>query len=191
MKSKVLVLTLVSIFQIAAWAENYQTALVCDDGAAVVDVDLSERKNIQLVIRNPKIVQFLYESGIFDRSLVPLNCKQQGNQLKCDPPSEIIIRGRNHIVKGSQQDPGNLPGYPFYLGVFNKEQISSVDAGDGLGSRPTLRFQRDGKGLRVAGYGFRQGHCEGFVSPSTGGCQGRVVPGFEFEIANWYFQSCQ
>ncbi len=191
MKSKILALTLVSLFQFAAWAQNYQTALVCDGGAAVVDVDLNERKNLQLVIRHPGIVQFLYQKGIYDQSHVRQNCTQQGGRIHCDPPREIIIRGQNRILRGSQHDPGNLPGYPFILGVFSKDQIASVDAGSGLGSRPTLRFQRQGRGLKVAGFGFNQGHCDGFISPSTGQCQGRVVPGFEFEIGNWFFQSCQ
>jgi hypothetical protein len=181
MKTYLNVLTILILSSILddARAENYQNLLSCDNGAAVVDVDISERKNVQLVIREPAIVRFLYGKGIWDASHARRNCRSENNQLICDPPAEIIIRGINRTEQGHQQ------------GVFSVNDFAIGDAGSGLGSRPTLRFFRDGHGLKVAGYGFIDSRCEGFISPSTGQCMGRVIPGYEFEIANWYFQNCE
>jgi hypothetical protein len=39
----------------AAW---WKPILVCDGGAAVVDLDLGERRNVQLVINNKQIVEY-------------------------------------------------------------------------------------------------------------------------------------
>jgi hypothetical protein len=180
------------LFTGSAIARGYEQVLSCDGGAAVVDVDKEYRQQLQLVVRQPAIVRYLYSRGIFDRShLGPQRCVQDRGGLRCDPPREIIIQGRNQIVRGSEHDPGNLPGYPYYKNVFGPNDVALVDAGSGLGSRPTLKFFREGRGLKVQALRYIDGRCDGFISPSTGQCQGRYIPGYLEEIGNWYFQECQ
>jgi hypothetical protein len=59
----VFVLTIVS-----AHATEWIPVLRCDGGAAVLDVNRDERRNVQLVIRNNNILSYLYRSGAINLS---------------------------------------------------------------------------------------------------------------------------
>lgn len=58
----ILILTVMLMTE-ASWAENWQPLIVCDDGAAVLDVNADARTNLQLVIRNQNILGYLHQVG--------------------------------------------------------------------------------------------------------------------------------
>ncbi|OQW46983.1 MAG: hypothetical protein A4S09_16190 [Proteobacteria bacterium SG_bin7] len=55
---------LVSAFENSAHA--WEKILTCDGGSAVVDVNTSERRNVQLVIRDQHVVNYLRPTGAFN-----------------------------------------------------------------------------------------------------------------------------
>jgi hypothetical protein len=60
-----IVLIVVGLGQaLTAHAEWWQTALVCDGGAARVEVDLGERRNVQLIITNQDVLKYLASTGL-------------------------------------------------------------------------------------------------------------------------------
>jgi hypothetical protein len=56
----------ISLTSNSAHAEWWQTVLTCDNGAARVEVDLGERRNVRLVITNADIRKYLSSTRIND-----------------------------------------------------------------------------------------------------------------------------
>ena len=151
----------------AAW---WKPALVCDDGAAAVSIDLGERRNVQLAIRNADIIRYFNES----RSLTGT--------------SWLVWNGRLHNLTNNAYEtvlPGELRD-----GIFSSNQFRGFTSPVSYADRRFYVY-REGGGLKVTIVvpGHR-GYCNGGFN-SGGGCIDPVAPRPEQEVANWYFRECQ
>ncbi len=151
----------------AAW---WKPALVCDDGAAVVSIDLGERRNVQLVIRNADIIRYFNES----RSLTGT--------------SWLVWDGRLHNLTNN----ANVTMVPGELrkGVFASNQFRGFTSPVSYADRRFYVY-REGRGLKVTiVVPAHWGYCNGGFD-SGGGCMDPVPPRPEREVANWYFRECK
>jgi len=120
---------------------GWQKLLTCDDGSAVVDVNTSERRSVQLVIRDKHAVNYLGSSGAF--------------------PSY----GRGEIVVSGWQESGVFQPQDFR--GFSASFTSANDKTtyvwrDGVG----LRIEIEASGTRMGTCG---GQCEDPLSSSCEG----------------------
>lgn len=155
----VLIFALMNSQAHAAW---WQTALVCDGGAARVEVDLSERRNIQLVITDARIRDYLNRSGIVDFG-------GYGNR---DYVAGTVTEG---IYSSGQ-----------FRGFTRKGFGSSCHSG----YAPTVRVYRENGGLKISGYSEPVAPCcwemdsAGHCTNESGGRPGAV-------LGNWFFRECK
>jgi len=141
---------------------SWSTVLTCDNGAAVLDVDAGERRNLQFVIRDQRIVgYFASEVRVSTRGIV-------------ERSGEIILRGRQDSGVWNSSDFRSLNG-----GVDNAS-VSVRREGQGV---KVVFYQSMEWSLCAGGEE---------PSPSTGMCPGETVRGTTYnELANWYFRDCR
>ncbi len=144
---------------------QFQKMLTCNGGAAVLDADTGERRQVQFVIRDPNAINWL--TGQVGMQLGPLN---RGNGR------ELIVSGRS--------DNGL-----FSPGDFHSMSQPFIDAGDAQvfrdGRGIKVVFRRDD--------GVQGGFCTDNQGGEPGGCIGGWAGGTRVyhELANWYFDDCR
>lgn len=152
----------------AAW---WMPILTCDNGAATVDIDLGERRNTQLVIRNSQIISH------FNSARVDLT-----------GTSWFVWDGHLHNLTNNGNEtvvPGEMN-----QGVFQPNQFRGFTSPVSYGGRQ-FRVYRVGSGLKIEA--FVPGHgrsCDGDWN-SGGGCNNPIEVESEKKLADWYFQNCQ
>jgi hypothetical protein len=143
---------------------TWQRLVTCNGGAAVLDVDTGERRQLQLDIRDANAVNYL--TGQIGMQLGPLN---RGN-------------GRELIVGGWSNNGA------FSRGDFHAFSAPMATVGaayvyrEGKGIR--VKFEHDD--------GIQGGFCTDNLGGFEGGCLGGWAGGtrVSHELANWYFDSC-
>lgn len=151
----------------AAW---WQSTLICDSGAAVVDIDLGERRHTQLVIRDANIISHFNNSG-----------------AALTGTSWLVWDGRLHNLTNNAHEtvvPGEMGS-----GVFHPSQFQGFTSPVSYSGRQFYVY-RQGIGLKVEV--VVPGHSEycGGDWNSGGGCNNPVPAQSEQKLANWYFQNC-
>jgi hypothetical protein len=142
----------------AAW---WVPVLSCDNGSARVEVDLGERRNVQIVIANSAIRNYLNSTGIRDFS--PYYGDFIGAFMQ------------NGIFQSSQ------------FNGFRRAGFSDTCYG---GFAATVNVSREGAGLKVVGYQeATEGCC--FEMDSGGTCTLKAGDVQFKELGNWYFQLCE
>jgi hypothetical protein len=139
------------------WLKVY----TCNNGAAVLDVNANERRDLQFVIRDQRAIGWLASQ---------VRVSTQGI---ISPSGEIIIPGRQSN------------------GVFSKSDFRSLDGGVPYVSVNVRREGNGIKAVFYQQIGWSRCADGGEPSPSTGTCNGDTVSGSTYnELANWYFDSC-
>jgi hypothetical protein len=142
----------------------WQKLMTCNGGAAVLDVDTGDRRNVELVIRDRNVVDYL-------QSKAP-------NQM-VNAKHEIVIRSGEPMMHGlfSPRDFGQDDFWSYRVPDFWNAAI----------------VQKDGRGIKVTIAKRFEPICEGGQWGYQGGCWGghtiraRVIE----ELANWYFDDCR
>jgi hypothetical protein len=162
----------------ALWYKLY----TCNGGAAVLDVNGNERRNLQLVIRDPNIMKYFHDLGMVQ---LPYGA------------TELILSGWTGRVDFSRAHGPVLYGQPYGgPGVFNRSDFSELIANYNFyqGGR-FARIFRDGPGIKlqfgqIEGRGCAQTetYCPGDGFDCSTYCVDEYT---EFvEKANWYFNDC-
>ena len=145
-------------------AGPWQKLITCNGGAAVLDVDSAERRNVQFVIRDRAVVDYL--------------------QSKSDSPMvnashEIVMQASEEIVHGlfKASDFGADDFWAYRVPDFYNAAI----------------VQRSGRGIKVTIAKSFEPICEGGYWGYQGGCNGgsSIRAHVVEELANWYFDDCR
>jgi hypothetical protein len=144
--------------ELVAWNK----VLTCDGGAAALDVDTGERRNLQFVIRDQRIVGFFANQvRVSTRGIIA-------------PSGEIILHGRQNNGVWSGSDFRTMDGW------VDNASIRVSREGGGV----KVVFYQQINWSKCSG-GAEQ-------SPSTGMCPGGTESGSTYnELANWYFRDCR
>jgi hypothetical protein len=172
MKSLIFVL-LLGIFNVS-YAGQWHPILTCDNGESVVDVNIYERRNLQLVIRAPKIIKYLNEAGVVQ--------SKSGSW-------EIVLGGWTGHVDFNRQYGPKVYGQPYgSRGVFAPDDLKEFIANFNIyENKPFVRIVREGKGLKVQFAEIKVQGCAVYSKPENS-CLEYYT---EFvQRADWYFQSC-
>ncbi len=163
---------------------NWQRLLTCDGGAAVLDVNTNERRNLQFVIRDANIISFLNSVGAVHSAFGAKEIIESGwtGSLEWRAGLGPIIHGQ----------PYGAPGV-FNTGDF-KEMITEYDTYQGWFG-PFVRIAREGAGIKLQ-YGSieKRGckklttYCPGDGYPCQDSCE--IDYSAYVEKANWVFQNC-
>lgn len=142
----------------ASWGK----VLDCDGGAAVVDVNRDERRNLQLVVRNQGILKYLHQTGAVT--------------LKYGDTEAIAFGWQNHGVF-SPSDFRYMNGQA--KSMWDNRIVYANRDGGGL----KVRF------VDRRSYTEKPAHCEDCLSMA---CESQCkTVSYEVELANWYFQRCE
>lgn len=149
-----------SAYSSGAW----QKMVTCNGGAAVLDADTGERRQVQLVIRDPNAINWL--TGRVGMQLGPLD---RGN-------------GRELVVRGWTDN-----------GVFSPADFRSMGAPLGGGDAQVFRDGAGIKIVFRHDDGVQGGYCTDNQGGWEGGCIGGWAGGTRVmrELANWYFDDCR
>ncbi len=160
MKTICLVISLLvsGLAQAATWEKMFD----CENGAAVVDVDKDERRNLQLVIRDQGILRYLYSVGAIS--------------LKYGDTETIISGWQGHGVF----NPGDFRYFNAEPKTMWENRYAYVTReGEGVKVRFTQR----------SSYTVKPVGCEDCLSMACESSCSSVTT--ERETANWYFRSCR
>jgi hypothetical protein len=162
----------------ALWYKLY----TCSDGAAVLDVNGNERRNLQLVIRDSNVIKFFNDRGVVQSPYAA---------------TELILSGWTGYVDFGRAHGPVLHGQPYGgPGVFNRSDFHEVIASYNFyGGGNFARILRDGAGIkvqfaRIEGRGCAQ--TETYCPGDGFECQTSCVDEYTemVEQANWYFNDC-
>jgi hypothetical protein len=156
----------------------------CDDGAAVLDVNGNERRNVQFVIRDQNIVSYLNNAGAVHSAY---------------GAREVVASGWTGYVDWNAPDGPVVHGQPYGgSGVYYQddfhEMIADYNFFNGQNASFTRVF-RDGDGMKIQYGRIDQGACLNTSCQYVGDGFGTVCNCDRYqtsftEIANWYFQHC-
>ena len=149
----------------AAVAAPWEKVLTCDNGAAVIDVDTAERRNLQLVIRDTAVLKHLHERHAFRLEF--------GTR-------ELALGGRQEHGVFHPRDFQYLNGKFGY--IYDERLIFVTREATGV----KLKI-----GKRIAVYENCTGSCR--ENPLSMQCESACsVPTrhYEQELASWTFQRC-
>jgi hypothetical protein len=159
----------------ALWYKLY----TCNGGAAVLDVNGNERRNLQMVIRDPNVMKYFQDRGVVS---LPYGA------------TELILSGWTGYIDWNRSYGPLVHAQPYGgQGVFYRRDFKEMFAnltGYGQASRFT-RVVREGNGIRVQ---FGSIELRGCAEPSTYfDCYTTCSQDYtEFvEHANWYFNDCK
>jgi hypothetical protein len=162
---------------------RFEKLFSCDGGAAYVDVNVTERRFLQLVVKDPAILGYLHRSRAVS---LPFGA------------TEASFRGYTGVVFYQDFGPKLKSGNGFNgRGVFQPSEFSHFIAEyiDFQVSTPLVNVYREGNGLRVVWGAIEELDCARSVfirggdgAPDRNECQ--VRHSRFVERANWYFQSC-
>ncbi len=147
---------------------TWSPLLVCDGGAAVIDVDVNERRDFQLVVRDHDIVSY-FESAFPGMTLA--NAK-----------GEYIARSADW--------------YP--PGAFQKSDFHQfTEPGNAITGHPVTVVEREGNGVRVSLVEGKVGNlapfCNGEPLPEEN--EGFGAGTLEYRVyharADWLFRDCE
>ncbi len=156
------------ILPLFSYGENYwQKSLVCEDrgaGHAYFDVDLANRYNVQLVIKNKEIIRYLTTN---------LRYQLYPGQVR------IYDGGETAVISGSQSHP-----------VFSPNDVRGFQhtgtIGSGYGWYPGLNVIRQNDIVKVEIVHNGYYHCKAYVGIEC--VDGFMVPS---EVAkDWIFRNC-
>lgn len=152
----------------AAW---WAPILSCDNGAAVIDIDLGERRNTQLVIRNSQIISYFNQAG-----------------AELTGVSWLVWDGRLHNLTNTAEEtviPGQMDS-----GIFQADQFRGFTSPLSYNGR-LFFIRRDGNSLSLEV--VAPGHSAYCPDDWDSGnrCDNPVPGEPSRKIANWYFQNCQ
>jgi hypothetical protein len=153
----------------SALSSRWEKVLTCDNGAAVLDVDTSERRHLQFVIRNPQIIGYLASE---------VRVSTQG-----------IISRSGEIIVGGRQDRGVWSSSDFDKIDGNVPYVNAEVRREGGGVRVAFWVNAQGaQGCFCAGGGDP---CSGSLCQCPGGPEDTICPGNPHqELANWFFRNC-
>lgn len=145
-------------------SNNWQSLVTCNGGAAVLDVDRDERRNVQFVIRDRNVVDYLQS-------------KTQSPMVNAK--HEIVISASEQLEHGlfSPRDFGQDDFWTYRVPDFYTAAI----------------VQKDGRGIKVTIAKSFEPICEGGYWGYQGGCIGghEIRAHVTEELANWYFDDCR
>jgi hypothetical protein len=146
-------------------SSQWTKLLTCNGGAAVLDVDKNERRNVQLVIRDRAAVDYL-------QSKSPSNITNARHEIIITP---------NEQLKHGLFSPSDFGRDDFW-----RYHVADFAAYAGI-------VKRDGRGLKVILSNNFQPICEGGQWGYQGGCWGghTIRANVYTEVANWYFDDCR
>jgi hypothetical protein len=162
---------------------KWEPILTCDNGAATIDVNTQERRNLQIVIKDKGIIDYLNRTGAVQSKFGAQEVIASGNTGWVDWKNSYGPR------IGSQSGDGVFKPADF------KELIAEHNYYDASFGR-LARVAREGKGV-VLQYGSfeKRGcakevpYCPGDGFPCSNSC---VIDYSEFvEQANWHFRDCK
>jgi hypothetical protein len=149
----------------AAYSSGTWTKVAtCNGGAAVLDVDTGDRRNVQLVIRDRAAVDYLQS-----RSASPM----------VNARHEIVVQSGEPVMHGI-----------FKASDFGADDFWSYRVPDFYNA---AIVQRAGAGIKVTIAKRFNPVCEGGQWGYQGGCWGghTIRAQVQEELANWYFDDCR
>ncbi len=153
--------------QSKADGETWLKVLDCDGGAAVVDVNDWERRELQVVIRDPNIVNYLATA-----TQLKFGTTVAGN----------IVNAKGEMILRARVDRGVFT--PWDFSSMSPSTIHAFD--DRLLVTP--RVFVDGPGLRIT---MSAAIADGFQGECDGGTTSCVPSHYrDGGTFDWYFQSC-
>ena len=162
-----------TVAPVLAQAATWEQILTCDSGTVWVDIDSTERRNLQIVIRNPAAIKYLETLQV--------------STAEGSTPTEMIFRVRqiSGIFHASQftsaEAINNVDGRGRALPVDN-EYMSKY-------TNHTYLY-RDGQGIKIEFARSNMSICN-FFDSSNGTCLGgRTHFAPSRYVGNWYFPSC-
>ena len=168
----------------SAFTNDWKKTFTCNGGAAVLDVNGNERRNIQLVIRDGNAIRYLNEVGAVSS---PYGA------------TEIVLSGWTGRVNWWDGLGPRLEAQPYGApGVFSRgdfhEMIADHNTYEG-GFGHFVRVAREGGGIKVQFGSIEKRGCAKSESTYVGDGFGTVTScvadySAYVEKANWYFDSC-
>lgn len=168
---------------------KWSQVLVCDGGALVVDVNTFERRAIQVVVNSAAVSYYLFNEArkvALDSGLTARfdGISRVAHELDRLPEDKLIARAS--LTRGVFS-PADFAGFSNSgysgLGIANTGTLISLH-GNRIGAdkfRLALVRERSTSGV-----------CTGFVSPSTGRCEGGKVQYIEEKfVTDWVFNGCK
>ncbi len=162
----------------ALWYKLY----TCNGGAAVLDVNGDERRNLQFVIRDPNIMRFFHGLGMVQ---LPYGA------------TELILSGWTGRVDFSRAHGPVLHGQPYGSpGVFDRSDFTEMIGNyDYYRGGRFARIFRDGDGINVQfgqiegrGCARTETYCPGDGFECSTSCVDEYTE--YVEKASWYFNDC-
>lgn len=159
---------------------DWRPLLVCNGGAAVVDVDANERRHVQLVVRDGGALRYLHDAGA----------------VRLDfGATEAVVAGETKRVDWSHELGPRVDGGA--RGVFHPDDFREMLAGHTGGPLGRfVRVTREGSGVKVQ---FGQIEPRGCASSRRvwfgdgNGWKDVCVADYSayVEKANWFFDDCR
>jgi hypothetical protein len=168
-------------------APTWDKLLTCDSGAAELDVNDGERRNMQFVIRDQNIIKYLNDAGAIQSAYGATEAIFSGWTGSVDWNNSLGPR----LANGAQ--PYGGPGV-FSAGDFS-EFIADHNYYEG-GFGHFVRVARDSGGIKLQIGSIEKRGCAqsetSYVGDGFGYVTNCVADYSEYvEKANWFFQSCQ
>ncbi len=145
-----------------AHASEFETILSCDDEAVILQTNRAERRNYQLVVKDPNIITYFLGQGAF---------RNAGTNFG---------NGRELIVGGYLQN-----------GVFSPDDFSRAAGGYNYGDSFEISRDGDGLKLKLRSIAHYD-YCDGTVSRDYGTCNGTYrTSTIVHEYGDWFFRRCE
>lgn len=169
----------------SALSTSWQGLLTCDLGAAVLDVNGDERRNMQFVIRDANIIRYLNGVGAVS--------SHYGD-------AEIMLSGWTGRVDWAHSLGPRVNEQPYGgVGVFNAGDFNEFIAGHNYYDGPFgwfSRIAREGAGIKVQFGTIEKRGCAQTQTTYIGDGFGWVTEcaadySAFVEKANWYFRDCR
>jgi hypothetical protein len=147
---------------------SWTPLLVCDGGAAVIDVNANERRDFQLVVRDRNIARY-FESAFPGMGLT-------------NPKGEYIAKSADRYHAGA-----------FYKSDFHQ----FTEPGNAITGHPVTIVEREGAGVRVSLVEGKVGNLTPFCngkplgSEYEGFCAGTLEYRVYHAKADWLFRDCR
>lgn len=154
-------------------AATWEQILTCDSGTVWVDIDTTERRNLQVVIRNPTAIKYLETLQV--------------STAEDSTSTEMIFRVRQ--ASGIFQ-ASHFTSAEALTDVDGRGRAFPVDNEYMTKYTNHTYLYRDGKGVKIEFARSNMSICN-FFDSSSGTCVGgrtHFVP--SRYVGNWYFSSC-
>lgn len=169
----------------SALTSDWRQTLTCNGGAAALDINGNERRNVQFVIRDANAVRYLNQIGAVSSRF---------------GANEIVLSGWTGRVNWWDGLGPRLEAQPYGgAGVFSAgdfhEMIADHNTYEG-GFGRFVRVAREGAGIRVQFGTIEKRGCAKSETYDVGdgfGTQTSCVADYSayVETANWYFDDCR